>query len=81
MVRSKMVVDAENPSRCVNKLGHTKHSYKILRWHMQLISMVMHLKVVNVKVAHHNNVFVCERITVQATLFKSIKKSTCLGGR
>ena len=41
----------------------------------------MHLRVVNVKVAHRHNVFVCKTITVQATLFKCIKKIHMLGWR
>ena len=39
----------------------------------------MRLRVVKVKVALHNNFFVCKTITVQATLFKCIKKVYMLG--
>ena len=46
---------------------------------MQLISMAMHLRVVNGIVAHHNNNLVGETITVQATLFKCFKKVHMFG--
>ena len=48
---------------------------------MQWISVRMQLRIVNIKVTHHNNFFVGEAITVQATPFKYVKKSVCLGGR
>ena len=50
-----------------------------IQLYMKLISVRMQKTVVNVKVTYHNNVFVGETITVQATLFKCINKVHLLG--